>query len=275
MRNGQTKPGYNLQIATENQFITDFSLFPNPTDTLTMIPFLRSFAGRYGRMARTVVADSGYGSEENYRFMSENAMEAYVKYNRFHIEQRPRFKPDPSRAENFFYNEEQDYCVCPMGQKMRRIGTRHTKTGSGYVSEYARYRAVRCEGCPLRCLCFKAEGNRTIELNHRLGKYKQKAQKLLCSEEGLRHRGRRCIEPEAVFGQIKNNMGYRRFRHFGKDKVLMDFSFLAIAFNIKKMCARMNKMGIKGLIGHFYSLISACLSCREQNNREYTQNVAA
>ena len=44
MHNGQTKPGYNLQIATENQFIIDYSLFPNPTDTLTMIPFLKSFA---------------------------------------------------------------------------------------------------------------------------------------------------------------------------------------------------------------------------------------
>ena len=38
MNNGQTKPGYNLQIATEDQFITDFALFPNPTDTLTLIP---------------------------------------------------------------------------------------------------------------------------------------------------------------------------------------------------------------------------------------------
>ena len=89
MRNGQTKPGYNLQIGTENQFITDFALFPNPTDTLTLIPFLQSFSNRYDRMAHTVVADSGYGSEENYRFMSENGMEAYVKYNYFHMEQRP------------------------------------------------------------------------------------------------------------------------------------------------------------------------------------------
>ncbi len=36
MRNGQTKPGYNLQIATENQFITDFALYANRTDTLTL-----------------------------------------------------------------------------------------------------------------------------------------------------------------------------------------------------------------------------------------------
>lgn len=275
MRNGQTKPGYNLQIGTENQFITDFALFSNPTDTLPLIPFLQSFSNRYGRPARTVVADSGYGSEENYRFMSENDMEAYVKYNCFHMEQRPRFQPNPFKAENFFFNEEHDYCICPMGQKMQRIGTRHVKTASGYVSENARYRAVRCEGCPLRCLCFKAKGNRTIELNHRLRKYRQKAKELLCSEEGLKHRGQRCIEPEAVFGQIKYNMGYKRFRHLGKDKVFMDFSFFAIAFNIKKMCAKMRKEGIDWLIKLFYDLAAALFRCLEHFNQRNLQKSAA
>ena len=275
MRNGQTKPGYNLQIGTENQFITDFALFPNPTDTLTLIPFLQSFSSRYDRLAGTVVADSGYGSEENYRFMSENGMEAYVKYNCFHMEQRPRFKPDPFKTENLYYNEEYDYCICPMGQEMRRIGTRHLKTASGYVSENARYRAVRCEGCPLICRCFKAKGNRTIELNHRLRRYKQKAKELLCSKVGLKHRGQRCIEPEAVFGQIKYNMNYKRFRHFGKDKVFMDFSFLAIAFNIKKMCAKMRKEGMNWMMRLFYELTTAVFRCWEQINQRSIQNIAA
>ena len=275
MRNGQTKPGYNLQIGTENQFITDFALFPNPTDTLTMIPFLHSFSNRYGRPAHTVVADSGYGSEENYRFMEENSMEAYVKYNRFHMEQRPRFNPDPFKAENFYYNEEHDFCICPMGQKMRRIGTRRVKTASGYVCENARYRAVRCEGCPLRCRCFKAKGNRTIELNHRLRRYRQKAKERLCSEEGLKHRGQRCIEPEAVFGQMKNNMNYKRFRHFGKDKVFMDFSFFAIAFNIKKMCAKMEKGCIGWLTELLYELAAAIFRCWGHINQRYLPNIAA
>ncbi len=52
MNNGQTKPGYNLQISAENQFITDFMLFPNPTDTLTLIPFFNSFLGRYHQRLR-------------------------------------------------------------------------------------------------------------------------------------------------------------------------------------------------------------------------------
>ena len=247
MNNGQTKPGYNLQLSAENQFITDFALFPNPTDTLTLIPFFNSFLNRYGHLPSVAVADSGYGSEENNRFMDEAGMEAYVKYNRFHLEQRPRYRPDPFHHDNFHYNAEEDYYVCPMGQRMTRIGTSHSKTASGYRSENARYLAQNCKGCPLRCMCYKAKGDqRTIEVNHRLNGYKRKARELLTSEEGLKHRGRRCIEPEAVFGQMKFNMAYRRFRHFGKDKVTMDFAFFAIAFNLKKMCSKIAKQAKSG-----------------------------
>lgn len=247
MCNGQTKPGYNLQISSENQFITDFALFPNPTDTLTFIPFLGSFPGRYGRFPKRVVADSGYGSEENYRFMDEAGIEGFVKYNRFHLEHRPRYKPDTFHPDSLYYNEEGDYYICPMGQRMSRTGTLQTRTEGGYISQSACYRAIRCKGCPLRCLCYKAKANqRTIRVNHRLNAYKRKACELLTSEEEIKERGRRCIEPEAVFGQMKSNMAYRRFRHMGKDKVVMDFTFFAIAFNIKKLCSMMRKVDKKG-----------------------------
>lgn len=237
MNNGQTKPGYNLQIATEGQFITNFALYPNPTDTLTLIPFEKLFFGRYGKYAGKTVADSGYGSEENYRFMAENGTEAFVKYNWFHKEQRPRYQPDPFHPQSLYYNKEEDYYVCPMGQHMTRVGVRRGRTESGYDTESVRYKAGRCKGCPLRCLCFRAKGDRIIEVNHALNEYKRNARERLTSEEGIRHRGKRCTEPEAVFGQMKANMQYKRFRHFGKDKVTMDFAFFAIAFNIKKMAA--------------------------------------
>ena len=241
MNNGQTKPGYNLQISAENQFITDFAFFSNPTDTLTMIPFFNSFASRYNKLPSVAVADAGYGSEENYQFMEENGIEAYVKYNRFHLEQRPHYTPNPFGQESLFYNQESDYYVCPMGQHMNCIGTSRKKTESGFVTQSARYKAQNCKGCPLRCLCYKGCADaRIIEVNHRLNKYKQQARVKLNSEEGIKHRGRRCKEPEVVFGQIKFNKSYRRFRHFGKDKVTMDFAFFAIAFNLQKMCSKMN-----------------------------------
>ena len=262
MCNGQTKPGYNLQISSENQFITDFALFPNPTDTLTFIPFLGSFPGRYGRFPKRVVADSGYGSEENYRFMDEAGIEGFVKYNRFHLEHRPRYKPDTFHPDSLYYNEEGDYYICPMGQRMSRTGTVQTRTEGGYISQSACYRAIRCKGCPLRCLCYKAKANqRTIRVNHRLNSYKRKACELLTSEEGIKERGRRCIEPEAVFGQMKSNMAYRRFRHMGKDKVVMDFTFFAIAFNIKKLCSMMRKVDKKGRKASSYGKFVVIFIC--------------
>lgn len=255
MNNGQTKPGYNLQIASENQFITNFGLYHNPNDTLTLIPFNQSFNQRYNRLPNIEVADSGYGSEENYQFLEENDIEPYVKYNYFHIEQRTKNKPNPFHPDNLYYNKEENYYVCPMGQHLEFIGIRHNKTESGYISESSQYRARNCRGCPLRGECYKGKSdNRTIEVNHQLNRYKEKARELLTSEEGLKHRGRRCIEPEAVFGQMKQNMQYKRFRHFGKDKVTMDFAFFAIAFNIKKLCSKIAKMTSNGGNNPFFAI---------------------
>ena len=273
MNNGQTKPGYNLQIATENQFLVDFGLFPNPGDTLTMPLFLNSFQRRYGHMASTVVADSGYGSEENYRFMEENGIQAYVKYNYFHMEQKRAFRDNPFRIENLHYNAEGDYFVCPMGQHMRRVGTRHEKTESGYIVEMAAYRAQRCHGCPLRPKCYRRKrGNREIEVSHRLIAYRQRARENLNSEKGLEHRSRRPVEPEAVFGQMKNNMHYKRFRNFGKDKVTMDFAFFAIAFNIKKMAAKMAKSARNGGNGPHFCHFAVTVHFLPHENRMSWQN---
>jgi len=273
MNNGQTKPGHNLQIATENQFLVDFGLFHNPGDTLTMPLFLTSFQRRYGHMASTVVADSGYGSEENYRYMEENGIRAYVKYNYFHMEQKRAFRENPFRIENLHYNAEGDYFVCPMGQHMRRVGTRHEKTESGYIVEMAAYRAQRCHGCPLRPKCYrKKRGNREIEVSHRLIAYKQRARENLNSEKGLEHRSKRPIEPEAVFGQMKNNMHYKRFRHFGKDKVTMDFALFAIAFNIKKMASKMAKSARNGGNTPHFCRFAVTVLFLLHENRMFWQN---
>ena len=125
---------------------------------------------------------------------------------------------------------------------MERVGTKHERTEGGYVAVSAVYRAQRCDGCPLRWGCHKRrQGEREMTANHQLLEYRRKARERLTSEKGLEHRSKRPIEPEAVFGQIKYNMQYKRFRHFGKDKVTMDFAFFAIAFNLKKMAAKMPK----------------------------------
>lgn len=52
-------------------------------------------------------------------------------------------------------------------------------------------------------MCYKAKNDwqNMDVINHRLNEYKRKARKLLTSEEEIKHRGRRCIDSEAVFRQ--------------------------------------------------------------------------
>ena len=241
MLNGQLKPGYNIQISTENQFITNFGIYQRPTDTLTMISYLESFKARYGMQSEEIVADSGYGSEENYEYMFSNGMTPYVKYNMFHVEQRRSYRNNPFRVSNLFYNPDDDFYVCPMGQKLNFIRQEKRYAASGYQQTVSVYRAGRCEGCPLRGQCHKSKRDRQIEVNHTLDDYKARARELLTSEQGIKHRSNRPIEPEAVFGQIKECGRFRRLRLKGLTGAKIDFGLKALAHNLRKFAQSWEK----------------------------------
>ena len=234
MMNGQTKPGYNVQLSTENQFVTNYGIYQRPTDQGTLIGYLGSFGQRYGRQSGTVVADSGYGSEQNYEWLFGNGITPFVKYNMFHAEKKRKYRNDIFRVENLFYNHELDFYVCPMGQRLEHACDEKKVSDLGYVSTVSIYRAKRCEGCPMRGQCHKGKGPRTIEVNHRNNELRAKARELLDSDEGLRHRSLRPIEPEAVFGQIKFNHGFKRFRLRSIEKVSVEFGLVALAHNLRK-----------------------------------------
>lgn len=174
MKNVQLRPAHNVQIVTENQFSTHYDFYPNPGDTLTLIPFLDEFKERYDKYPEKNVADAGYSSEENYEFMEKNEIEAYVKYNYFHKENSKKFKNNGFLIQNLYYNKEQDYYVCPMGQHIDKVGNTSRKNESGFVSHISIYGAKNCTGCPLRSLCHKAKGERRIEVNHNLNRHREK-----------------------------------------------------------------------------------------------------
>ena len=237
MKNGQLKPAYNPQISTENQFITHYSVHQTPGDTTTLIDHLKRFEQLHDRQSRTVVADAGYGSEENYEYMEREEIEAFVKYSYFHMEQKRAAQKNIFLPQNLYYNKEQDYFVCPMGQHLTKKGVGTRASDNGYVSNVSYYQAARCKGGPLRGQCHKAKGNRILEVNFRLKELKQKAKNRLMSETGLYHRSRRPVEPEAVFGQLKSNNKFNRFTLRSLSKVNVEFGLMAIGHNLRKMVA--------------------------------------
>jgi len=238
MKNGQLKAGYNLQISSNNQYIVDYSIHQTTADTTTLAQHLDEHKEHYGSYPEVVVADAGYGSEQNYRYLEANDITGYVKYSYFDKDQNGTHKKKhPFSVHQLYYNKDRDVYYCPMGQQMINDGTFINITAAGLSQTITKYRAANCEGCPLRVGCHKSKENRVIEVNHALNDYKRKATELLTSEEGVKHRKRRPVDVEPVFGNIKYNHGFRRFMLRGKEKVGIEVGLLALAQNLRKKVA--------------------------------------
>lgn len=232
MLNGQLKPAYNWQISSQDQFILNYSLHQTSTDYGTLPAHLGQYESLYGVKPSAVVADAGYGSDENYQFLQSRDIEAYIKYNTFDKEQKEGVKAFSN--DSLHYNEILDCLYCPMGQRMDRIREKIRKTTSGYVQNIRQYQAKNCHGCPMRGVCHTGKGNRTVEVNHSLRDYKKQAKEKLNSPQGIHYRKKRPVDVEPVFAQIKSNHGFRRFMLKGLSKVEIEIGLLSIAHNLRK-----------------------------------------
>ncbi|EJD5742262.1 IS1182-like element IS1182 family transposase, partial [Staphylococcus pseudintermedius] len=113
MLNGQLKPGYNIQLATENQFALAYDCYPNPTDTRTFIPFLEKIESKIG-LPENIVADAGYASEENYCYvLDETESTPIIPHQGYLKEKKRAHKQNQFHRDNWTYNELDDYYICP------------------------------------------------------------------------------------------------------------------------------------------------------------------
>jgi transposase len=235
MKNGQLKAAYNVQISTSNQYVVDYSIHPNPTDTTTLSKHIEQHKAAYNDYPKTITADAGYGSEENYQYLEDKTIEAFVKYNYFDKQQAGNYnKHHPFAAEQLYYNAQKDCYYCPMGQAMNCIGASQRQTSTGFEQNIKKYQAQNCNGCPLRGVCHQSKQNRVIEVNHNLIRHKAIAKEKLNTEEGIAKRKKRCYDVEPVFGNIKSNHKFNRFMLRGKKKVTIEFGLLALAQNLRK-----------------------------------------
>jgi transposase len=242
MKNGQLKPGYNVQMGTENQFIVGYSIHQSAGDTGCMKEHLEELKKNLGgKLPSNIIADAGYGSEENYEYLEKEELGNYVKYNTFHKEASKKWRTDPVRVQNWQYNEEKDEYVCSNGRELIYLYTRTQKSKNGYVSTIRVYESRDCQGCPYRDRCIKQtdkpEYNKRININRRGNELKAKTKTNLNSDYGLQMRSLRPIEVESVFGDIKGNFGMRRFMLKGLEKVKLEWGLHCIAHNMRKMAA--------------------------------------
>ncbi|WP_143192027.1 transposase, partial [Paenibacillus helianthi] len=187
-----------------------------------------------GKLPRAVIADAGYGSEENYAYLEKEEIQAVVKYGSYHKEKSKAWKENIGKVENWTYSETRDTWTCLAGETLHFRKESKETLQSGYKIHKRHYRSQSCEGCPLKERCTKAAGNREVVVSLERLRYQKQARDILRSEEGYALAVRRMTEPESVFGQLKNNRGFRRFLLRGMEKVTLEVGWLSLAHNMLK-----------------------------------------
>ena len=238
MRNGQLKPAYNVQISTNNQYIASYSIHQNPNDTNTLTSHISQHIKDYKVKPSTLTTDAGYGSEQNYQWLEDKRITAYVKHNQFDRKQNKKIQQKRMyAADNLVYDEQKDKYLCPSGKTMKNIGSFEKTNRNNFKQSITRYQTKKCEGCPLQEQCNPGKNNRVIEVNHNLNRLKKQAEKRLTSKRGIQKRKQRCYDTEPVFANIKHNHNFKRFMLKGIKKVRIEAGLLAIAHNLRKKIA--------------------------------------
>ena len=246
MRNGQLKPGYNVNIATSEEFIIGNHISPDRNDVHTLIPFM-GYLRRYE--IRNVVVDSGYESEENdCYFETLSGTKLYVKPSDHEQKKQKKYRTDISRREDMAYDRDTDSYTCAAGKKLTCDHDKVSRTKAGFETTTSVYSCKECTGCLLKEKCIRAgsskpleERNKVVHVSKRFAAQREAMEERISTEEGKLLRVNRSIQAEGVFAMVKEDMNFRRFLLRGRMKVEVEWTLLSLAYNILKLHNKLRK----------------------------------
>ena len=238
MRNSQLKPGYNVQIGVESEYVTGVGIFQDRSDIGTLIPFLENMKLNLGITYKNIITDSGYESEENYLYLEEKEQNYYIKPQTYEKWKKKSFKNDISKRENMAYDKEKDEYTCHNNKLLKPTAIAHRTSASGYRSEVTVYECEDCTNCQIKSKCTKAQGNRKMQVSKTFVSKRQISYENIISPKGVMLRVNRSIQVEGAFGVLKNDYQFNRFLTRGKNSVKTEFILLSFGFNINKLHAK-------------------------------------
>lgn len=234
MRNAQLKPGYNVQLAVEGEYITGMDISCERSDQLTLIPLLERME-RHGVEYKDVTADAGYESEENYTYFEEKGQGCYIKPQNYEKSKSRKFKNDMNLRENMLYDADKDEYTCQNGKKLCAMYTGKKRSRSGFESEVTFYECEDCSACPYKKNCTRARGNRKMQVSKEFLRQRGESLERITSPTGILLRMNRSIQAEGAFGVIKQDYGFRQFLLRGNKKVRTELLIVAMGYNVNKL----------------------------------------
>lgn len=245
MRNGQLKPGYNVNTATCNEFVIGNYISSDRNDVHTLIPFMTQLQSTYeGINIGKVVVDSGYESEENYCWFEDEARpELIVKPSNHDQKKKKKYRTDISRRENMQYDAQSNTYTCANGKLLKETGQKHSKSASGLEITTSVYECDGCDNCPLKKKCIRAcgskkpleERHKVLYVSRRFQQQREEMEVKISSPEGKLLRVNRSIQSEGTFAYIKEDLSFRQFLLRGKAKVDAEWLLFSLALDVLKL----------------------------------------
>jgi transposase len=236
-KDGSKKPSYNCQVAVDEkeQIIVAADLVDEENDLHQIEPMIENVKETLGYKPNVVLADAGYFSYDNVKFLLDEEIDAYIPDNFYEVEKRGKTKK--FRKSLFTYDEKKDCFYCPAAFEIpfTRIQKREDEPDLRY------YVCKYCSLCVLKNACTESK-NRTISRDPREYLMEDMRAKL-DTDEGTEQYQNRMSTVEPVFGQMKQNRGFREFLLRGKRKTRIEFLMMCTVHNIKKIADFMKREG--------------------------------
>ncbi len=236
-KDASKKPSYNGQVIvdTKEQVIVAANLVTEENDVHQVSPMIKLIWETLGCKPTILLADAGYFSYDNLELLDGEAIDAYIPDNFYRVDEFGNTKK--FRKYLFRYDEKKDCYYCPAAIMMpfSRIQTRKNRP------DVKLYTCMDCSNCALKTECTKAN-NRTISRDpreHLLVNMREK----INTEIGQIYKIDRLITVESVFGQMKENRGFRQFLLRGRGKANIEFLMMCIVHNIKKIGTHVERTG--------------------------------
>ena len=237
MRNGQLKPGYNVQIAVNSEYITGIEAFSDRADARTLKPFLRRLERFHQTRYEEVVTDAGYESLDNYLYLESTGQTCFMKPTNYDQKKSRKFQKQVGRVENMAYDPEEDSFTCAQGRKLT-LRRECTEQREGQLVSTAWYRCEDCTGCPCRSQCCRAKDPtqpKELRLQKTFWEKREQTTQRIVSKRGIHLRLCRSVQVEGAFGLLKSDFGFRRFLTRGRANIRAELFLLAMAFVLKKL----------------------------------------
>lgn len=228
-KKGDFDTNYNVQAAcSEDQIVSYCEVTLSGNDKAQLIPALKGIAQNTGKVVEIALADADYGTFDSIEYMKQNDIEGYVPYR----DMNTTYENAPYNAANFIYDKSTDSYTCPEQQTLEFYRTSENKKRGQH---YKNYRTDACKQCPFQKECCPKKVVRRVIKRETRQDFRDEMKQRLNSEQGQEVYKKRLHPIEALFAQLKYNLGYTQFLLRGLDKVKAEFTLMCLTHNLRKM----------------------------------------